>query len=639
MILQNSPSRAELASTTSTREGALLIGTDSKTHLGSSTTVEAALTALDARAVQYVDLAAAGPGILFQASLGAPITVVASGVSATELGYLDGVTAPIQTQIDGKLSLSGGTLTGALTLNADPSNSLHAATKQYVDALGNGIKWKPSVRAATTTNGTLASAFVNGTTHDGVTMSTGDRLLIKHQTMSSENGIYIVPASGAPARASDADAFGELNGAVVMVLEGTANGDKGFMQIAELTSLSDNQTWIQNFGTGLFVADESTLTLSGSTFSVKALGITNAQVSASAAIAHSKMAALTASRAIVSDSSGFASVSATTSTEVGYLSGVTSPIQTQLDAKQATITGGASTVTGSDLTISRALRSNSSGKIAVSPTTDTELALLSGVTGTLTTNDGVQTLTNKTLTNPKISSAILDLNGDELLKMNASSTPVNEVTITARATGNGPRISATGDDSNIHLHLQPKGSGSLVAEGPLQIGTHYLSDANDNELLKFGTTASAINEITITNAATGNNPKISATGGNSNIGISYQTKGAGFHTFLNALFQAPVSLTYSATVNIDWSQSNFFEILLTGDVTFTYSNFATGAWIVLRVQQDGSGNRDITYPAVATKFDGGANVLATAGNHVDYLLIVCRAGPTFDVIRFGPDLF
>lgn len=571
MILQNSPSRAELASTTSTREGALLIGTDSKTHLGSSTTVEAALTALDARAVQYVDLAAAGPGILFQASLGAPITVVASGVSATELGYLDGVTAPIQTQIDGKLSLSGGTLTGALTLNADPSNSLHAATKQYVDALGNGIKWKPSVRAATTTNGTLASAFVNGTTHDGVTMSTGDRLLIKHQSTASENGIYIVPASGAPARASDADAFGELNGAVVMVLEGTANGDKGFMQTADLTSLASNQTWIQNFGTGLFVADESTLTLSGSTFSIKALGITNAQVSAGAAIAHSKMAALTTGRALVSDGSGFTSVAATTSTEVGYLSGVTSPIQTQLDNKQATITGSASSVVSTNLTASRVCRINSSGKLAESTVTDTELTLLSGVTGTLATLAGSQTFTNKTLTSPQIGTAILDTNGNELLALTA--------------------------------------------------------------------TASAINEITITNAATGNNPKISATGGNSNIGISYQTKGAGFHTFLNALFQAPVSLTYSATVNIDWSQSNFFEILLTGDVTFTYSNFATGAWIVLRVQQDGSGNRDITYPAVATKFDGGANVLATAGNHVDYLLIVCRAGPTFDVIRFGPDLF
>ena len=506
--------RAILGSTTAGREGALLVGTDAKTNLGSAATVEAALETLNTRAVQYVSLAATGPGFLFQASSGAAVTVVGSTVSATELGYLDGVTSAIQTQLDAKLSLSGGTLTGALTLNADPSNSLHAATKQYVDALSNGIKWKPSVRAATTTNGTLASAFVNGTVHDGVTLVTGDRILIKNQLTASENGIQIVPASGAPTRASDADSFGELNGAVVMVLEGTANGDKGFMQIAELTSLSDNQTWIQNFGTGLFVADESTLTLSGSTFSVKALGITNAQVSASAAIAHSKMASLTASRALVSDGSGFTSVSAVTSTE---------------------------------------------------------LALLSGVTGTLVTTAASQTLTNKTLTSPRVETAILDTNG--------------------------------------------------------------------NELLALAATASAINELTITNAASGTSPTISATGGNSSIGISYQTKGAGFHTFLNALFQAPVSLTYSATVNIDWSQSNFFEILLTGDVTFTYSNFATGAWIVLRVQQDGSGNRDITYPAVATKFDGGANVLATAGNHVDYLLIVCRAGPTFDVIRFGPDLY
>lgn len=64
--------------------------------------------------------------------------------------------------------------------------------------------------------------------------------------------------------------------------------------------------------------------------------IVNSNVSATAAIAVSKLAALTASRAVVSDGSGFISVSATTSTEVGYLSGVTSAIQTQLNGKAST---------------------------------------------------------------------------------------------------------------------------------------------------------------------------------------------------------------------------------------------------------------------------------------------------------------
>ena len=113
--------------------------------------------------------------------------------------------------------------------------------------------------------------------------------------------------------------------------------------------------------------------------------IVNADVSSSAAIAFSKMEDLTASRALVSDSNGDVSVSAVTSTEVGYLDGVSSNIQTQLDAKQATITGSATTIDTESLTASRAVISNSSQKIAVSDVTDTELGYLDGVTSAIQT--------------------------------------------------------------------------------------------------------------------------------------------------------------------------------------------------------------------------------------------------------------
>jgi hypothetical protein len=113
--------------------------------------------------------------------------------------------------------------------------------------------------------------------------------------------------------------------------------------------------------------------------------IVNADINASAAIAHSKMAALTASRALASDGSGVVSVTSITSTELGYVSGVTSAIQTQLNAKEATITGGATTITSLDLTANRALLSNSSGKVAVSSVTNTELGYVSGVTSNIQT--------------------------------------------------------------------------------------------------------------------------------------------------------------------------------------------------------------------------------------------------------------
>jgi len=75
-----------------------------------------------------------------------------------------------------------------------------------------------------------------------------------------------------------------------------------------------------------------------------------------------------------------------TAAELNFVDGVTSAVQTQLDGKQATITGGASTVTAANLTASRALIANASGKIAVSPTvSDTELGYLDGVTSAIQT--------------------------------------------------------------------------------------------------------------------------------------------------------------------------------------------------------------------------------------------------------------
>lgn len=113
----------------------------------------------------------------------------------------------------GKLIKDGGTLLADLAL------------KTYVDSAINGLSWKQSVRAATTANGTLASAFENGDTIDGVVLATGNRILIKNQSTASENGIYTVNASGAPTRASDADTGAELVNASVYVSEGTTLAD------------------------------------------------------------------------------------------------------------------------------------------------------------------------------------------------------------------------------------------------------------------------------------------------------------------------------------------------------------------------------------------------------------------------------
>jgi hypothetical protein len=77
---------------------------------------------------------------------------------------------------------------------------------------------------------------------------------------------------------------------------------------------------------------------------------------------------------------------------------------------------------------------------------------------------GTQTLTNKTLTSPKIGTSILDTGGNELFLLTATGSAINEVTLANAAAGNDPSFSATGGDTNIGLELKTKGSGVIKAE-------------------------------------------------------------------------------------------------------------------------------------------------------------------------------
>lgn len=123
---------------------------------------------------------------------------------------------------------AGGSLLAANNLS-DVANAATARTNLGVDtaisAAIAGLNWKQAVRAATTAAGTLASSFANASVIDGVTLATGDRILIKNQAAGAENGIYVVAASGAPTRATDADSGAELVNASVHVSEGTTLAD------------------------------------------------------------------------------------------------------------------------------------------------------------------------------------------------------------------------------------------------------------------------------------------------------------------------------------------------------------------------------------------------------------------------------
>ena len=154
---------------------------------------------------------------------------------------------------------------------ADPSTATDAATKQYVDNKINGLAWKPAVRVATTAAGTLASSFANGQVVDGVTLATGDRILIKNQATAAENGIYVVAASGAPTRATDADSSAELGpNSTVYVSEGTTNADSAWTLTNNSVTLGTTALTFAQVGGGASYVAGNGLALTGTTFDVGA---------------------------------------------------------------------------------------------------------------------------------------------------------------------------------------------------------------------------------------------------------------------------------------------------------------------------------------------------------------------------------
>ena len=178
-------------------------------------------------------------------------------------------------------NISGGSATPSAVSILDEDNmasdsatavATQQSIKAYVDSVAQGLNLKESCRVATTGAGTLSSSFENGDTIDGITLSTGDRILIKDQSTSSENGIYVVKSSGAPDRSSDMASGDTASGDFTFITEGTINGDNGFVCTSNGgsdTVGTHNLTFTQFSGAGQITAGDG-LEKSGNTLSIDA---------------------------------------------------------------------------------------------------------------------------------------------------------------------------------------------------------------------------------------------------------------------------------------------------------------------------------------------------------------------------------
>ena len=145
-----------------------------------------------------------------------------------------------------------------------------------------------------------------------------------------------------------------------------------------------------------------------------------------------------------------------------------------------------------------------------------------------------------------------------------------------------------------------------------------INDSNGNEEIIFTTTASAVNEITIANAATGNSPNISVTGDDTNIGLSVSTKGTGLILFNDGAYNADATLTDGATITWDVGSSPVAKVTLGGNRTLSApTNSASGQFISLTVIQDATGSRLLTWNS-AYEFTGDtAPTLTTTASKAD----------------------
>lgn len=183
------------------------------------------------------------------------------------LGVAASTSVPTRADADGRyLGLGGGTMTGNVTLVGDASSALHPVTKQQFDAALLTMGRRQRVRVATTANITIATALNAGDTIDGVTLASGDLVLVKNNTDPAENGIIVAGAS--PARWSEFDTYDEHPGSLIAVDEGTAGADTLWLCTSNrggtlgTTAISFTQLFFAAYTAG------SGLSLTGNAFSI-----------------------------------------------------------------------------------------------------------------------------------------------------------------------------------------------------------------------------------------------------------------------------------------------------------------------------------------------------------------------------------
>ena len=391
--------------------------------------------------------------------------------TAAELNYVDGVTSAIQTQIDAKQPLG----TVAVTV---------AGGKFVIDGTSQQtVELKPSVtyrfdqsdssnsnhplRFSTNDNNSPSAPFTTGVTTAGTPGNAGAYTQVKleqdapavlyyycsnHSGMGGKAIVRMSDFTASRALISDSGGDIAVSGVTTTeldILDGLTASTAELNIMDGVTATTSEL----NIMDGVTATTAELNYVDGVTSAIQTQ-INSKQATITGAATTIDDADLTASRAVVSNSSGKVAVSAVTATELGYLDGVTSAIQTQIDSKQGTLS----------LTASRALVSDSGGSVNVSPVTSTEIGYLDGVTS------AIQTQIDSKINGTSLNASNLDsgtVNDARLPASISSDITGNAATATTAAalTGN---VTKSGDftiDSSGDIILDADGGDYILKDG------------------------------------------------------------------------------------------------------------------------------------------------------------------------------
>lgn len=227
---------------------------------------------------------------------------------------------------------------------------------------------------------------------------------------------------------------------------------------------------------------------------------------------------------------------------------------------------------------------------------------------TLISRASTDTLTNKTLTAPKFADAgfIADANGNEMIVFQTTSSAENALEITNGATGGAVVIGAFsggGEDANIDITITPKGTGEVnIAQDDLNYGGDTVTASG-----------AKLNYVDITTLGTSQASKAVTADANGDVTISEELTAKSYN-------ETHATLTSASTVAINFELGNVFLVTAGHNITFTFSNppantLAYG--FTLKVTQDGTGSRTLTWPSTVRWAGGSAPDLTGTASSVD----------------------